>query len=352
MSISIADIAKSLDLPFKGNGSIKIHRISNWEDADPQSLIYCDGVKKSVQIPDKLIAGCIITSKDFIRPTWNAIISENPKADFSRIAHLISPRPTGTGKHHQTAVISKGAKIRQNVDIGAQVVIGSGAQIGTGSILQAGTVIGEGCHIGEECILYPRVVLYQGVQLRNRVTLHAGVVLGADGFGYVFDGMTHIKFPQVGGLLVEDEVEIGANTTIDRGSLGITHIGKGSKIDNLVQIAHNTKLGSSVIIASQTGISGSSTIDDNVVIAGQVGFGDHVHIKKGAIIGGQAGILPKKVLRGNEVYWGTPARPLKEFKRSYVYLSRLPKINAITNELKQRLDQIEKKLSKLLANDQ
>ena len=351
MSISISDIAKSLDLPFKGNGSIKIHRISNWEDADLQSLIYCDGVRKSLQLPDKLLAGCIVTSKNFFRPTWNAIISEKPKADFSRVAQLISPRPTGTGEHHRTAVISKGATIGQQVNIGAQVIIGPGAQIGAGSILQAGVVIGKGCHIGEECILHPHVVLYQGVQLGRRVTLHAGVVLGADGFGYIFDGMTHIKFPQVGGLLVEDEVEIGANTTIDRGSLGITHIGRGSKVDNLVQIAHNTKIGSSVIIASQTGISGSSTIDDNVVIAGQVGFGDHVHIKKGAIIGGQAGILPKKVLRGNEVYWGTPARPLKEFKRSYVYLSRLPKINALTNELKQRLSQIEKKLSKLLGDD-
>ena len=212
-------------------------------------------------------------------------------------------------------------------------------------------VIGPGCHIEEECNLYPRVVLYQGVQLGKRVTLHAGVVLGADGFGYVFDGMSHIKFPQVGSLLVEDDVEIGANTTVDRGSLGTTVIGKGSKVDNLVQIAHNTKIGSSVIIASQTGISGSAIIDDNVIIAGQVGFGDHTHVKRGVIIGGQAGILPGKVLHENEVYWGTPARPLKEFKRSYAYLAKLPKMNAVIKELKQRLNQIEKKLSNLLPND-
>ena len=147
--------------------------------------------------------------------------------------------------------------------------------MGDRCILHAGVVVGDNCRIGSDSILHPRVVLYPGTELGCRVTLHAGVVLGADGFGYVFDGTSHIKFPQAGGIVIEDDVEIGANTTVDRGSLGMTRIGRGSKIDNLVQIAHNTQIGSAVIIASQTGISGSAVIEDRVVIAGQAGFGEH-----------------------------------------------------------------------------
>jgi UDP-3-O-[3-hydroxymyristoyl] glucosamine N-acyltransferase len=167
------------------------------------------------------------------------------------------------------------------------------------------------------------------------VVLHSGVVLGGDGFGYVFDGEKQVKFPQVGGVVIEDDVEIGANTTIDRGSLGITRIGRGTKIDNLVQVAHNVDIGQHVVIAAQTGISGSTIIEDFAVIGGQVGFGDHARVEKGAVIGSKAGVLPGKIVRSGDVYWGVPVRPLKEYKLLNALFGRLPEMKADIDALKQ-----------------
>jgi UDP-3-O-[3-hydroxymyristoyl] glucosamine N-acyltransferase len=180
------------------------------------------------------------------------------------------------------------------------------------------------------------VVLYRGAVLKNRVILHAGVVVGSDGFGYVFDGQKQVKFPQVGEVIIEDDVEIGANTTVDRGSLGVTRIGRGAKIDNLVQIAHNVKIGEHVVIAAQTGISGSTVIEEYAVIGGQVGFGDHARVEKGAIIGSKAGVLPGKIVRGGEVYWGVPVRPLKEYKVLNALFGKLPEMKADIEALKEK----------------
>jgi UDP-3-O-[3-hydroxymyristoyl] glucosamine N-acyltransferase len=340
MGVSVAEIAGYLECPFHGDGSIQLQRISNWEEADRASLIYCEGSERAARLPDALAAGCIVTTADIHRSGWNTIVSERPKLDFSRAALLLHPRPAGRGVCDPTAVVSPDAVLGQQVDLGPHVVVEAGARVGDRSILRAGVVVGEDCRIGSDCILHPRVVLYPGTELGCRVTLHAGVVLGADGFGYVFDGTSQVKFPQAGGIVIEDDVEIGANTTVDRGSLGMTRIGRGSKIDNLVQIAHNTQIGSSVIIASQTGISGSAVIEDRVVIAGQAGFGERIRVKEGAVIGGQAGVLPGKVLPGNQVYWGTPARPLREFKRILAHLSRLPQMRSELERLKKRLDRL------------
>ena len=185
--------------------------------------------------------------------------------------------------------------------------------------------------------MYPGVAVYHQARIGNRVTLHAGVVIGSDGFGYVFAEGRHLKFPQVGAIVVEDDVEIGCNTTVDRGSLGTTVIGEGTKIDNLVQIAHNVRIGKHCVIAAQTGISGSVTVGDYVVIGGQVGIGDHVVIEEGARIGSKAGILPGKIIRRGTTVWGIPARPLDVFKRQYAHLSRLPDLFRRVNELEDRL---------------
>ncbi len=340
MGASIAEIARYLQCPFHGDGSQHLQRISNWEEAERTSLIYCEGSTRATRLPDELTAGCIITTADIHRSGWNTIVSERPKLDFSRAALLLHPRPTGRGVHDPSAVVSPEAVLGQEVDLGPQVVVGAGARVGDRCILHPGVVVGDNCRIGSDCILHPRVVLYPGTELGCRVTLHAGVVLGADGFGYVFDGTSQVKFPQAGGIVIEDDVEIGANTTVDRGSLGMTRIGRGSKVDNLVQIAHNTQIGSAVIIASQTGISGSAVIEDQVVIAGQAGFGERIRVKKGAVIGGQAGVLPGKILPGNQVYWGTPARPLREFKRILALLPRLPQMRSELRQLKKRIDQL------------
>jgi UDP-3-O-[3-hydroxymyristoyl] glucosamine N-acyltransferase len=176
--------------------------------------------------------------------------------------------------------------------------------------------------------------------------LHAGVVVGSDGFGYAFDGRRQWKFPQVGGVVIDDDVEIGANSTIDRGSLGTTHIGTGSKVDNLVQIAHNVEIGRHVIIASQTGISGSTVIEDFAVIGGQVGLGDHARVRSGAVIGSKAGVLPGKIVRGGDVYWGVPVRPLREYKRLNALFGRLPDMNADIAALKKEVALLREALGK------
>jgi UDP-3-O-[3-hydroxymyristoyl] glucosamine N-acyltransferase len=226
--------------------------------------------------------------------------------------------------HPSAVILSAGVAKTAIVDpwtfIGADAVVGDATWIG------AGCVIGTGVVIGSECKIYPRVTIYPGTRLANRVIVHAGAVLGSDGFGYVQDPETgrHHKFPQIGRLEIDDEVEIGANTTIDRGALEITRIGRGSKIDNLVHIGHNCRIGEDVIVAAQAGFSGSVVIDDHAVIGGQVGIGEHAHIREGVLLGGQAGVLPKKIMRGKGVaFWGTPAKPLREYLKNLAALARL-----------------------------
>ncbi len=195
--------------------------------------------------------------------------------------------------------------------------------MGLGTRLGPGVFLGEGVWVGACCVLYPRVTVYPGARIGDRVLLHAGVVVGSDGFGYVFAEGKHVKFPQLGKIIIEDDVEIGSNSTLDRGSLGTTVIGQGTKIDNLVQIAHNVRIGRHCIIVSQTGISGSVDIGDYVVMGGQVGIGDHVRIEDRVTIGGQAGVLPGKIVRSGSTIWGTPSRPMSEFKRTIARLARL-----------------------------
>jgi UDP-3-O-[3-hydroxymyristoyl] glucosamine N-acyltransferase len=206
--------------------------------------------------------------------------------------------------------------------------------------------VGERVTVGRECVLHPNVVLYDGVTLGDRVVLHACVVVGADGFGYVRDpeGVYH-KFPQVGTVVIEDDAEVGANSCVDRGALGATRIGRGSKIDNLVQIGHNVEIGERVVIAAQTGISGSTVIESDAVIGGQVGFGDHARVQRGAVIGSQAGVLPGKIVRPG-VWWGTPVQPLEEYKRLNALRLRLPRMREEITELKRQLKELTERLDR------
>jgi UDP-3-O-[3-hydroxymyristoyl] glucosamine N-acyltransferase len=206
------------------------------------------------------------------------------------------------------------------------VAIVEDAEIGEGTRIGAGCAIGRGVKIGRECDIYPRVTIYAGTTLGDRVAVHAGAVLGSDGFGYVRDPESgrYEKFPQVGRLVIEDDVEIGANTTIDRGTLDETRLGRGTKIDNLVHIGHNCRLGDNVVIAAQTGLSGSIVIEKDVVLGGQVGIGEHARIEEGVMLGGQGGVLPNKVLRGKGIaFWGTPAQPVRQYLKQLAALARL-----------------------------
>jgi UDP-3-O-[3-hydroxymyristoyl] glucosamine N-acyltransferase len=255
--------------------------------------------------------------------------AEQPRMWFALAGKLLNPLPPPSGIH-PTAAIGQHVDIGENVSIGPNAVVENFAAIGDGTRIEAGAIIGEGVGIGEFCHIYPRVVIYAGTTIGNWVVAHAGSVLGADGFGYVRDTATgaYTQFPQQGTLLIEDDVEIGANSTIDRGALKETRIRRGTKIDNLVHIGHNCDIGEDVIIVSGTGISGSCTVGKGAVIAGQVGIGDHAHIGPGVILGGQAGVLSGKTvtnegLRPGTVLWGTPARPLSQVLREIALLGRL-----------------------------
>jgi UDP-3-O-[3-hydroxymyristoyl] glucosamine N-acyltransferase len=233
---------------------------------------------------------------------------------------------------HPSAVIGAGVQLAPDVTIAATAVIGDGVEIGAGTRIEAGAVIGAGVRIGEQSRIYPRVVVYPGTTIGSRVMVHAGVVLGADGFGYVRDPSTgaYTQFPQQGTLVIEDDVEIGANCTIDRGALAETRVRRGAKFDNLVHVGHNCDIGEDAILVALTGISGSSSIGNGAVLAGQVGIGDHVHVGPGVILGGQAGVFRGKTitnegLKPGTVHWGTPARPLQQVLREQATLARLAK---------------------------
>lgn len=270
-------------------------------------------------------AGCVILREDVAAPGRTVIRHAQPKLAFARLAARVRPAAHPAAGVHAQASVDASAKLAEGVHVGATAVVGAGATIGKNSVISAGVIVGDGCRIGEDCWLHPRVTLYPGVTLADRVILHAGVVIGGDGFGYVFNGKSYEKFPQLGTVEIGDDVEIGANTTVDRGALGVTRIGSGCKIDNLVQVGHNVIMGEHTVIASLVGISGSCEIGHHVTFAGQVGLGDHVRIEPGVVLGGQCGVLPHKTVKRGQVMWGTPARPIKDSLRQLATLSRLAK---------------------------
>jgi UDP-3-O-[3-hydroxymyristoyl] glucosamine N-acyltransferase len=261
----------------------------------------------------------------------------NPKLAFARAAGwLLPPTPIARGVH-PTAVIAPSAQLAPGVSVGPYAVIEDGVKIGAGTEIGAFCFLGQAARLGEGCRLYPRVTLYAGVHIANRVIVHSGVVIGSDGFGYVPEGGKRWKFPQVGEVYIQEDVEIGANATIDRGSLDHTEIGAGTKLDNLVHVAHNVVIGENTVIAAQTGVSGSSSIGRNVAIGGQVGIADHCQIEDDAIVGAQAGIPSGKIVRRRQIVWGTPARPLEKFKRQFAWFSRLPELAERIKRLEDRL---------------
>jgi UDP-3-O-[3-hydroxymyristoyl] glucosamine N-acyltransferase len=259
-------------------------------------------------------------------PGLTTIRVANPKAAFARAATWLFPRPRPEAGVHPSAVIAPTARLGGGVHIGPRAVLDADVSIGDNTVIQAGCHLGRGVTLGKDSTLFPNVVLYPDTVIGDRVIVHAGAVLGADGFRYVRDGGRYVAFPQRGTLEIGDDVEIGANATIDRGSLGRTVIGQGTKIDNLVHIAHNVMVGANTVIAAQTGVSGSCQIGDDVVIAGQVGVADHCRIDSGAVVGAQCGIPSGKRVRAGKVFWGTPARPLEDIKVQQAHIARLPRM--------------------------
>lgn len=307
---------------------IPLLRVAGVPNADAASLVFAES-EAALQAALESNAGAVLTTETLAAPiaapTKPLLIVAQPRLAFAQAAIFL--RAQGRAAEiHATAIVPDSARIATNVSIGPYAVIGEDVSIGVETRIEAGCIVGDGVSIGADCRLFPRVVLYPGVTLGNRVRVHAGCVLGSDGFGYVRDAATgaYTQFPQQGTLRIEDDVEIGANTTIDRGALEETRIAPGTKLDNLVHIGHNVRIGRDVVIAAQTGISGSSTVGDGAVLGGQVGIGEHADVGPGVILGGGTGVLSKKKLRGaGIVFWGRPAQPLREYLKGLAVLARL-----------------------------
>ena len=335
MTRTAHELAKFLACTLEGDGTAQLSGVAAPGSASAFDLIYVEK-ERHLDRAAASLARCVVIAPGLAVDGKTLLRAANPKLAFAKAAAwLVPPSPIASGIH-PTAVISPSAQLARGVAVGPCVVIEENVKVGEGTEIGAFCFLGHDARAGAHCRLYPRVTLYAGAWLGDGVILHAGAVIGSDGFGYVAEEGKRWKFPQVGQVRIGNDVEIGANTTIDRGSLDRTEISAGAKIDNLVHIAHNVQIGENTVIAAQTGISGSAVIGKNVAFGGQAGLGDHCLIEDGAVIGAQAGVLPGKTIRSGQIVWGTPARPLQKFKEQFAWSARV-------RELAKRVERLEKK---------
>ncbi len=330
-------IAEAVGARLEGDGALELRGVAAPERAGAHDLIYVEKAKHA----DRAAASaalCVIAAENIALPGKTVLRCAQTKVAFAKAAALILGRaPIATGIH-PTAMVAPLARISPDAGIGPFAVIGEDARVGEGTQIGAHSVIGAGCWIGDHCRIHPRVTLYAGVRLGDRVEIHSGAVIGADGFGYAQGEGRYWKFPQAGIVEIADDVEIGANTTIDRGSLDDTRIAEGVKLDNLVHIGHNCQIGAHTVMAAQVGLSGSCEFGRHVVVGGQAGFGEQCYLEDGAIIGGQSGVLGGKTVRSGQTVWGTPARSLEKFKEQFAWQARLPELAARIKELEAKLE--------------
>jgi UDP-3-O-[3-hydroxymyristoyl] glucosamine N-acyltransferase len=334
-AVRVDEIARHLKAAFEGAGDLEITGAAPLESAGPREIAFV-GSPKAAAHADQSLAGCLLVSHEF--PSGRTLIRvDDPRGGFASVIGLLYPPPPLIPGAHPTALIAPDAVIPSSAAIGPYAVIGSGVRIGERTSIGSSCTIGADTRIGADCVLHPRVTIYDHVNIGDRAVLHSGCVLGADGFGFVRGPDGYQKFPQIGGVEIGDDVEIGANSCVDRAALGATRIGDGVKLDNLVHIGHSCTIGKHVVIAAQTGLSGGVVVEDYVVIAGQVGIADKVRIETGAVLGAQCGVPTSKIIRKGQVVWGTPARPIKAYLEQLAYLSRLPELRKEIAELEKRL---------------
>lgn len=325
---------------INGDKNRLISHIASFKEAKEGDITFISDKKELKKIPtNQISASCILVSEDIETISCPKIIVDNPKLAFAKLLEIFfPPPPTPPQGIHPSAVIGKDVEIGKEVSIGAYCIISDGVKIKDNVILYPFTFMGNDAVIGENSVVYPQVVIYDKVKIGKDVIIHSGSVIGSDGFGYVKTADKHYKIPQKGNVVIEDKVEIGAGVTIDRATLGATTIGEGTKIDNLVHVGHNVKIGKNCIIVAQVGISGSVTIEDNVIIAGQAGVSEHVLIKENTIVASRAGVI--KDIGPNQIVSGFPARPHHQEMKIKVLTQKLPQlVNKIKN--------LEKKVEEL-----
>jgi len=339
----VQELAEIVNGRVVGDGGTRIERIADLDQAREGEIAYIDNEKMYAAAVESK-ASCLIVRDGVELPDRTLIVVANPKLAFALVGAALHPAVRREPTIHPTAVVAETADIALTAYVGPNVCVGEHTHVGAYTRLEAGVVLGANVTVGDDCVLHPNVVLYDGVSIGTRVILHAGVCLGADGFGYVRHDLGYQKFPQVGTVVIEDDVEIGAHSCVDRAALGRTRIGRGTKLDNMVHVGHNCDIGERVVIAAQTGISGSVVIEDDAVIGGQVGFGDHTRVLKGAVIGSKAGILPGKIVRPG-VWWGIPVQPLDQYKRMNAHMNRLPEMREHLKRLEAEIEELKKRQS-------
>ena len=334
--MTLQELAELLAGEINGDGSIEITGVAGISDAREGDITFLSGTKLIAELRESTAAAVLV--KDFIPDLQKPQVkTRNPLYAFAKLLGHFYSRGIQHRGISENAFISGEAEIAPDVTIYDFTYISGKVRIGPGSVIFPGVFIGEACSIGEECTIFPNVTIMENTVIGNRVIIHPNSVIGADGFGYVFEEGRHNKIPQVGKVLIEDDVEIGAGVTIDRATTGATVIGKGTKIDNLVQIGHNVRVGSNVILVAQVGLSGSSFIGDGAMLGGQVGVADHTVIEAGTMIGSKSGVFGE-VKRG--IFSGIPAIPHRDWLKASALFARLP-------ELKKRIEALEKRLSHL-----
>jgi UDP-3-O-[3-hydroxymyristoyl] glucosamine N-acyltransferase len=334
MKYTAKDLAEAIGAELEGQGTLELRGVAAPERASSTDLIFADAAKHAERA-EASAAKCVVLPDGIAVAGKTVLRAKNAKVAFAKAAALLRDPAIIAAGIHGTAVVAPLAKIAVTASVGPYAVVGEDAHIGEHTQIGSHCVIGAGCWIGAHCRIHPRVTLYANLRIGNRVEIHAGAVLGADGFGYSYGEGRHWKFPQTGIVEIADDVEIGANATIDRGSLDDTRIAEGVKLDNLVHVGHNVQIGAHTVIAAQTGISGSSKLGHHVIVGGQVGIADHCRLEDHSIAGAQAGIPTGKTIRRGQVVWGTPARPLEKFKEQYAWFARLPELGARIKKLEE-----------------
>ena len=339
----VREMAEWLGATFEGDGEKEISSAAPLDSAGSGQLAFV-GNAKAAETAYLSAAGCLIVPTDFRNPAGRTVIRvAEPRAAFARSVNHLHPAARPEAGVHPSAVIAAGVHLPEDVHIAPHVAIGAGTHIAGGCSIGAGCAIGERVRIGQDSVLHAHVAIYEDVEIGDRAVLHSGCVIGADGFGFVMVGGRYEKFPQVGRMVIGNDVEIGANCCVDRASLGVTSIGNGVKLDNMVHVAHNCRIGNHVVVAAQTGFSGGVVVEDYAVIGGQVGIGDKARIESGAVLGSGCGILTSKIVRKGQVVWGTPARPLKEHLEQLAHLARLPRLREKVKEIEKRLQALEER---------
>jgi UDP-3-O-[3-hydroxymyristoyl] glucosamine N-acyltransferase len=338
--VNVAELAAQLGGELIGDGAVDVVGVSPIDDIKPGHITLADN-DAFLGKAEASDAAAIVVSFEVLESRKPLIRVKKTTMALAKLLTIFHPVQKPAPGIHSTACVGRDVTTGRDVHVGANAVVKDGASIGDRTVIDAGAVVGERVVIGADCVIHSNATLYRDITLGSRVIVHSGTVIGSDGFGYVQDGKTRVKIPQVGTVVIEDDVEIGANVAIDRSTLGATVIKRGSKIDNLVQIAHNVVIGENTVVCGLVGVSGSVTIGDNVTIAGQVGMADHVTIGSNATIGAQSGV--SKSLEGGQYYLGSPAVPIGLASRQYAVWANLPELSKRVRELEKRLEELKKR---------